>query len=743
MCRCCAASKSSLRRIIRAGPLGVFRSQRDTVWNSGLKSSPTFVMRFDLSGLTTKPTGSTHERRLSAPAASARRTRESVVKSWIRSDDRVQDDHALAQANPQAAGELLKVFLPTSENNVYKIMGVDCPPRCKASRILRMRKVQTPPGTSIEPLHRIFTLFQEGGCYADHQGGKPRAFRLPSALPDGSQWSLRFREDSDRAAHSSPCRQMVRRSLDYQTANLLIMSYCEKVIVTFGSAVASPTYRVRSRENLYRWCCLVLDDNMRAKNEGGDGSRKQEAEYSILAHALMKLINKTFHSFGSRVAVNNNVKTKDSRGGAPKTKVADNVATPQNLPGRVTGPSKLPNILPPTSPKSDELLDEKPYARLIRNREEAKLSIDSANAALAAQFTQLATRNDEIQEEIYQKAARLEQEEAAERVLAEAAAQNSITIGGLVEELKAEVGADRYDLWNKSRGVAMKTKPTLPVALAGVSGAVLKDYFEVDRPAAQPFGNGLVEAVEPAKGHSSKIRGGGGYEDVIPESKLYLDDFALLEEERNRLSISLDQLEVKRTDLAQHVQEIKTTIEAQEAEIAALKVALTAFRRTVAPNLEDDMALEEAVPSPPTQPSVASPTASKGPYRASTILPLLTVETILEDISVQSAAQGSTAIIDSPEPVQNPPPRAGRSAGSKRKQPDIDNENAPLGANSERAEPDAKRMLYPHQQLGYELTVRGSTFELPRDGWDLWTWSEMMYNSARTLACDYKIIFIQ
>ncbi|KAJ6509752.1 hypothetical protein DFH09DRAFT_1435701 [Mycena vulgaris] len=160
---------------------------------------------------------------------------------------------------------------------------------------------------------------------------------------------------------------------------------------------------------------------------------------------------------------------------------------------------------------------ERPYEEVLRARDAARLALSNTNITLTSQLSELSARNDSLRGEYLQRMTLLKAEEAAGRSVAAEIAENDSQISNLVEDLQAIMGTERYNSWNDSRGVASKAKPSLPTAMEGVVGSALKDYFEINRPAFQPLGNGQVVAA-PERASSSKMRGGGGFEDVIPDS---------------------------------------------------------------------------------------------------------------------------------------------------------------------------------------------------------------------------------
>ncbi|KAJ7116713.1 hypothetical protein C8R44DRAFT_880071 [Mycena epipterygia] len=172
--------------------------------------------------------------------------------------------------------------------------------------------------------------------------------------------------------------------------------------------------------------------------------------------------------------------------------------------------------LPYPTPLADR---ERPYVKILEDRDTAKLFILQANSTLASELYHLQSQNSRMEEEHSIMSQFVLDEEAEAEELMDLVAENSVQIRTLAQDLEEVMGSERYHLWDHSRGSISKTKPTLPAVLQGVSGRTLKDCLTVDRPAVQPYRNRLVEtAPESSNGRSSKMRGGVGYEDVIPES---------------------------------------------------------------------------------------------------------------------------------------------------------------------------------------------------------------------------------
>ncbi|KAJ6552012.1 hypothetical protein DFH09DRAFT_1086134 [Mycena vulgaris] len=91
--------------------------------------------------------------------------------------------------------------------------------------------------------------------------------------------------------------------------------------------------------------------------------------------------------------------------------------------------------------------------------------------------------------------------------------KNLKIIEGLHAELEAQLGSESYGKLLQSRPSLGKTAPTLPAAMKGVQGAAIREYIRHNitggsgAPAAR--GETLLKTTR-------KIRGGGGYDDEIP-----------------------------------------------------------------------------------------------------------------------------------------------------------------------------------------------------------------------------------
>ncbi|KAJ7671301.1 hypothetical protein DFH06DRAFT_1320093 [Mycena polygramma] len=127
-------------------------------------------------------------------------------------------------------------------------------------------------------------------------------------------------------------------------------------------------------------------------------------------------------------------------------------------------------------------IEQPAYTFLLRDREAAKIAIETANSRLRQEHLRLAADNIATANECRRKEDLLHQEQAEERALITATAQIAVKITGMISQLEGLIGTEQYHRWNKSRGGALKPKPTVPAALQGISKTILKEYIHADRP---------------------------------------------------------------------------------------------------------------------------------------------------------------------------------------------------------------------------------------------------------------------
>ncbi|KAJ6461275.1 hypothetical protein C8R47DRAFT_1159807 [Mycena vitilis] len=131
----------------------------------------------------------------------------------------------------------------------------------------------------------------------------------------------------------------------------------------------------------------------------------------------------------------------------------------------------------------DAVQDSEPvYLHLLRDRNAARLALDTADSRLKDQYQQLSARNREMTLETRQKEERLWDEKEEERALIAAARRINVRVDTLAAQIESILGKERFERWNASRADVVKIKPTVPAALHGVPNNVLKEYIQVSKP---------------------------------------------------------------------------------------------------------------------------------------------------------------------------------------------------------------------------------------------------------------------